>query len=80
MNHFCRQASRLLSERYERRLTPVEQTRLQLHLLLCGMCRNYAASLALMQQLFEELQEQLLYPPLPEAVRQRILHKLESES
>jgi len=79
MNHYCRQASRLLSDRYERRLTAREQTRLQLHLLICGMCRNYGRSLAYMHRLFDEMQQRSEYPPLPEAVRQRILLQLESE-
>lgn len=80
MNHFCRQASQLLSDHYERPLSSSEKIRLRLHLLICGMCRNYGSSLAFMHTLMTKLREtEDDYPPLPEAVRLRILQRLESE-
>jgi len=81
MNHFCQQASRLISDRYERRLTRNERIRLQLHLLICGMCRNYADSVSQLHAVFAGLRQQEdAYPPLPEAVRLRILERLQSEN
>lgn len=41
----CREASRLLSVAYERRLTPAELQALQAHLDECFMCRNFDSQL-----------------------------------
>lgn len=41
----CREASRLLSVAYERRLTPDELQALQAHLDQCFMCRNFDSQL-----------------------------------
>ncbi|RMH52284.1 MAG: zf-HC2 domain-containing protein [Zetaproteobacteria bacterium] len=45
MNHFCRQASRLASDRLDRRLRWGERVRLGLHLAMCGLCRRNARAL-----------------------------------
>lgn len=57
MKHFCREASRLESDAFERRLSPVEQLRLRLHLLICGACRDYRQELRLMRQLFRRIRQ-----------------------
>lgn len=41
----CREASKLLSAAYERRLAPDELDRLQRHLDDCFMCRNFDSQL-----------------------------------
>ena len=41
----CREASKLLSMAYERRLTPDELEALQRHLDKCFMCRNFDSQL-----------------------------------
>ena len=41
----CREASKLLSVAYERRLTAEELDRLQRHLDECFMCRNFDSQL-----------------------------------
>jgi len=41
----CREASKLLSVAYERRLTPEELGALQSHLDKCFMCRNFESQL-----------------------------------
>ena len=41
----CREASKLLSVAYERRLTPGELESLQQHLDDCFMCRNFDSQL-----------------------------------
>jgi hypothetical protein len=41
----CREASKLLSMAYERRLTPGELEALQRHLDKCFMCRNFDSQL-----------------------------------
>lgn len=58
MKHFCRQASRLESDAFERRLTLTEQLRLRLHLLLCSACRCYRRELQLMRTIFRRIQDQ----------------------
>ncbi|MDQ6975720.1 MAG: hypothetical protein Q9M22_04045 [Mariprofundaceae bacterium] len=45
MNHFCRQASRLTSDRFERNLHVGERIKLAIHLWMCASCRNYASTL-----------------------------------
>jgi hypothetical protein len=37
----CRDASRLISDGLDRRLTPAERWRLRLHLLLCAPCCRF---------------------------------------
>ena len=46
----CRQASRLISLRMDRPLTPWEQTKLAIHLWLCGNCKNFSEQLGLLRQ------------------------------
>ena len=46
----CREASRLLSLAYERRLTAAELTALQSHLDRCFMCRNFDSQLRFLHQ------------------------------
>ena len=41
----CREASKLLSAAYERRLAPAELDALQRHLDDCFMCRNFDSQL-----------------------------------
>jgi len=45
VKHFCEQACRIGSDRYERPLTRYEKVRLKLHLLICKACRNYLDAL-----------------------------------
>jgi hypothetical protein len=49
----CREASRLLSVAYERRLSAEELDRLQRHLDRCFMCRNFDSQLKFLQQASE---------------------------
>ena len=46
----CREASRLLSVAYERRLTADELAALQGHLDQCFMCRNFDSQLKFLHQ------------------------------
>jgi len=46
----CRQASRLISLKMDRPLTRWEQSKLTLHLWLCGNCRNFSKQLGLLRQ------------------------------
>jgi hypothetical protein len=46
----CKDASRLLSQREDRALMPLEGIRLRLHLLVCDACRRFGAQLAFMRR------------------------------
>ncbi|HKJ83066.1 MAG TPA: zf-HC2 domain-containing protein [Mariprofundaceae bacterium] len=58
MKHFCRQASRLESDAFERKLAPGERLRLQFHLLFCSACRHYRRDLQMMQHIFQLIRTQ----------------------
>jgi hypothetical protein len=49
----CREASRLLSVAYERKLSPRELEALQAHLDECLMCRNFESQLNFLHQASE---------------------------
>jgi hypothetical protein len=44
----CKEAHRLTSEGYDRRLTLAERLRLRAHLLLCAGCRNFSGQMRLL--------------------------------
>jgi hypothetical protein len=46
----CREASRLLSQREERRLAIAERIRLVLHLRACDACTRFARQLAFIRE------------------------------
>ncbi len=54
----CREASRLLSIAYERRLTADELQSLQGHLDQCFMCRNFDSQLKFLHQASEKFRTQ----------------------
>lgn len=55
MKHFCREASRLASDAFERRLTLAERLRLRLHLWMCHPCSSYAFNLGALDRLMQQL-------------------------
>ena len=57
-NANCREASRLLSVAYERRLTAAELQSLQAHLDQCFMCRNFDSQLKFLHQASEKFRTQ----------------------
>lgn len=81
MNHFCQQASKLVSDAYERRLAPGERLRLRWHLLICSMCRAYERDIRRIESALRKLRGD---PPegtsLPEEERQRISKALKSDT
>jgi len=54
----CRDASRLLSQSMERKLSLAEQAKLRLHLALCDACRNFGRQLKRLRQAAGRLFEQ----------------------
>ena len=78
MKHYCKEASQLMSDRFDRELSLTERLRLRLHLLICGMCRNYASNLSLLNRMFATIRKRADEQGtcLPEKARQRIEENL----
>lgn len=55
----CRQATRLISEKQERTLSPKERLTLQLHLMLCGGCKNFSLQVPFLHQAMRAYSERL---------------------
>lgn len=80
MNHFCRQASRLASDAMERNLTWGESVRLNMHLAMCGACRNHARDVHVIRSTLQAMRnstESNTAITLPEQDRRRILLALQ---
>lgn len=58
MKHFCKEASQLASDLFERDLTFTERLRLRMHLAICDMCRNYSSNLSLLNNIFSGTRDQ----------------------
>jgi hypothetical protein len=81
----CRQAARLLSESYDRKLTFWERMRLRFHLVICWFCRGFARDLHLFEAAVriysQKIDSDTVAPQAtlqPEA-RDRILRAMESD-
>ncbi len=60
----CRDATHILSEEQESKLSPLQWWTSRLHLLSCGACRQYVNQMKLVEQILAEM---------PEEVRQKLL-------
>ena len=82
MNHYCHEASRLISDGYERELGMGERLRLRLHLWMCGACSNYRFNMQLMNRLLSNMRmhADAYAPCLSEQERQSILAAVEKQS
>jgi len=82
MKHYCREASRLSSDAYERELSLIERIRLRLHLWMCGACRNYVFNLKILNRALAGIRRHAdeRAPCLSDQARQRILESLQQES
>ena len=49
-NRNCREVTKLILERENRRLTPVERVAVRLHLSICLMCTRFTAQVKLMNR------------------------------
>jgi len=79
VKHFCREASRLVSDAGERDLTLAERFRLRLHLMMCNPCSNHVANLGVLERVFAAMRRQAdeSAPCLTEQDRQRIRQYLQ---
>jgi predicted anti-sigma-YlaC factor YlaD len=57
MKPTCKEVHRLASEKLDRPLSLVEQTRMQLHLMICPACRNFNGQMHLIRQAMRQLRE-----------------------
>jgi hypothetical protein len=55
----CREASRLQSDALERPLSPLKETGLRIHLVLCQWCRRYGKQIRLLRQAVREQPDQV---------------------
>lgn len=76
----CKEASRLLSERLERRLPFGQRWALRLHLWVCAECRRFARQLNLLRRLLGRARQDgscCVGHPLPDDARRRIAKALD---
>ena len=75
----CPEATRLSSERLDRKLEGWEMARYRFHLMICGLCRRYGKQMETLHTMVhgrgEELAESL-NDPLGQGVKDRIKAKL----
>ncbi|HLD09974.1 MAG TPA: zf-HC2 domain-containing protein [Methylophilaceae bacterium] len=77
----CKQASQLVSQSLERRLTYRERFGLSLHLMMCDACKLFSRQLRLLRQAMQRIGrnvEQDTQIVLSGEARKRIANKLES--
>lgn len=78
LNLSCREATRLMSEARERRLTRWERVGLSIHLGLCRYCRRYRRQLAYLRDVVKKIVEEPA--AMSESAKARIRRKLEESS
>ena len=77
----CKQASQLLSQSMDSKLSSRQLVALRLHLMLCSMCRRFGRQVIGIQSVLRRFRRQIEQDEtitLPTEARQRIAHALES--
>lgn len=77
----CHQASQLLSQSLDRKLSRRELMGLRLHLMLCSMCRRFGQQVVGIRSLLRRFRQQMEQDEtvkLPTEARQRIARALAS--
>lgn len=78
----CKEASRLLSQSLDRKLSWKERLELRFHLFICDMCKRFAKQLKIMQIAMQDwvnVCEQDESIQLPQAAKIRIAEKMASK-
>ncbi len=57
MKHYCREASRLLSDSCERKLTVLERIRLRFHIMICSFCRDHEHNARILEEILNRIQQ-----------------------
>ena len=77
----CRDVSELVSKSMDERLVRRERWAVKMHLMLCGMCRRYAAQLRFLQQITDRHEacgtENKCSVKLSDHARQRIKREID---
>lgn len=80
MNHFCRQASRLTSDTFERPLRVSERIKLTVHLWMCASCRHSANSLHTLHAALKKMYHDDASMQLSESRKQEIIAHCKQKS
>lgn len=77
----CKDASRLISQSLDRRLSLGERISLRMHLLMCDVCKRFSYQLGLMRIAVRRMTHQIEEDEqikLPEEAKSRIARAIES--
>lgn len=74
----CKKATRLMSVREARSLSQTERFRLQLHLRVCSLCRNYLKQASMIVRSFKKLGA-IETPSMSETRKEEIRKQLNNE-
>jgi len=76
----CREATKMMSDGLDRRLTRWQRMQLRLHVMMCSACRAYRHQLelvrALLRRRFSDDPQPTEHEQLPDTARQRIRQRL----
>jgi len=78
----CKQASKLVSQSLDRPLTWSEKLQLKLHLLICDPCTQFKRQLNMLRTALRRIRNDIEHDSsikLPLDVKNRILHRIESD-
>ena len=78
----CKQASKLLSQSLDRPLTWSEKIQLRLHLFMCNPCTQFKRQLNMLRTAMQRIRNGIEHDntiKLPLDVKNRIVHKIESD-
>lgn len=78
----CKQASKLVSQSLDRPLTWSEKLQLKLHLLICNPCTQFKRQLNMLRTALRRIRNDIEHDSsikLPLDVKNRILHRIESD-
>jgi len=78
----CKQASKLVSQSLDRPLTWSEKIQLKLHLLICNPCTQFKRQLNMLRTAMQRIRNGIEHDhtiKLPLDVKNRIVHKIESD-
>jgi hypothetical protein len=78
----CKEASKLVSQSLDRPLTWLEKIQLKLHLLICNPCTQFKRQLNMLRTALQRVRNGVEHDStikLPLDVKNRILHRIESD-
>jgi hypothetical protein len=78
----CKQVSKLVSQSLDRSLTWSDKIQLRLHLLMCNPCTQFKRQLHMLRTALQRIRTGLEHDSsikLPLEVKNRILHRIESD-